>query len=72
MCREDLNEQQILNEGGVLLRQIEELVMNASYFINKLRRKQGLITLKKELSDAIEKRDEDTNQMKERIKRIVE
>jgi hypothetical protein len=39
--------------------------MNAAYFINTLRRKQAIIKLKKEISDAIEARDKAASQMSE-------
>ena len=44
---------------------IKELLMNAAYFLNKLRRKQALVMMKRELERAIQERDKDTEIMKE-------
>jgi hypothetical protein len=44
---------------------IKEMLMNAAYFINKLRRKQALVMMKRELERAIQERDRDTESMKE-------
>ena len=63
-----------VNMGGQHLPQIEteqrmatikELLMNAAYFLNKLRRKQALVMMKRELERAIQERDKDTEIMKE-------
>ena len=45
------------------MKHINELVMNAAYFLNKLRRKQAIINLKNEISKAIEDRDANSNEM---------
>jgi hypothetical protein len=36
---------------------IREMLINAAYFINKLRRKQALVMMKRELERAIMERD---------------
>ena len=41
------------------------MLSNAAYFVNKLRRKQALVMMKRELERAIEERDKDTDTMKE-------
>jgi hypothetical protein len=40
-------------------------LQNAAYFINKLRRKQALTLVKREIERAIEERDKDCKAMKE-------
>ena len=46
---------------------ITEMLINAAYFVNKLRRKQALVMMKRELERAISERDKDTETMKEQI-----
>ena len=46
--------------------------MNAAYFVNKLRRKQAVIKLKRELQEAIEKREQATSEMRDQIRQAIE
>lgn len=43
------------------------MLINAAYFVNKLRRKQALVMMKRELERAIDERDRDTETMKQQI-----
>ena len=54
------------------MEKINGLAMNAAYFINKLRRKQAIIRLKRELSEAIEKRDQASEEMRRQIRQAIE
>ena len=47
-------------------------LQNAAYFINKLRRKQALIMVKKEIERAIEERDQDCTEMEKQIKEAMD
>ena len=71
MTREDQTELQAGQEAEERILHIEMLVMNAAYFINKLRRKQAMIKLKKEITEATEKRDENITLMTERIREVI-
>lgn len=51
---------------------IQTYLVNASYFINKLRRKQGIIKLKQIVTEGIKKRDEATEEMQMKLKEACE
>ena len=55
---------QTLPETEQRVAMIREMLYNAAYFVNKLRRKQALVKMKRELERAIEERDRDTETMK--------
>ena len=44
---------------------MRELLINAAFMVNKLRRKQGIIEVKRKIEKAIEERDQDCKIMKE-------
>lgn len=48
------------------------MLMNAAYFINRIRRKQGLIMMKRELEWAIEERDNDSKEMVKQIREAAQ
>lgn len=55
-------------EGEQRIGVIREMLINAAYFVNRLRRKQAVVKVKRELERAIEERDRDTKEMVTQIR----